>query len=280
MFVWRVRFTPPHAREPSATIRGDASDNRPHRGRPPELSSLGARDSRGRWLRRRRRGRGRPGRDRRGAGPRARRPPARHPASRHERLRHLPAARRLEQREARSHPCLEPRARGLRRPGRDVLRARLPPQGRAVRGGGSGHPRLSRLTLALGLALLVVETAVAVALIATSDHDTSKWTNAALALTAGIAFVVSGLVALVRRPENRTGTYMAAVGYVWFLGALTESNNQWVFVIGILLGSLVWGPVAALALVYPTGRFASRLESTIPWIVVAAGSAVMLAVVL
>jgi PAS domain S-box-containing protein len=139
---------------------------------------------------------------------------------------------------------------------------------------------LSRLTLALGLALLVVEAAVAVALIATSDHDTSKWTNTALALTAGIAFVVSGLVALVRRPENSTGMYMAAVGYVWFLGALTESNNQWVFVVGMLVGSVVWGPLAALALVYPTGRFASRLESTIPWIVVAAGSAVTLSVVL
>ncbi len=139
---------------------------------------------------------------------------------------------------------------------------------------------MSRVTLALGLALLVVEAAVAIALIATSDHDTSKWTNTALALTAGIAFVVSGLVALVRRPENNTGMYMAAVGYVWFLGALTESDNQWVFIVGMLLGSFVWGPVAALALVYPTGRFASRLESTIPWIVVAAGGAVTLSVVL
>ncbi len=139
---------------------------------------------------------------------------------------------------------------------------------------------MSRLTLALGLALLVVEAAVAIALIATSDHDTSKWTNTALALTAGVAFVVSGLVALVRRPENSTGMYMAAVGYVWFLGALAESNNQWVFVVGMLVGSLVWGPLAALALVYPTGRFASRLESTIPWIVVAAGGAVTLSIIL
>ena len=51
---------------------------------------------------------------------------------------------------------------------------------------------------------------------ATSDHVTDKRWTLVLAIAAGVAFVVSGLVAIVRRPDNRTGVYLAAVGYLWF----------------------------------------------------------------
>jgi PAS domain S-box-containing protein len=125
---------------------------------------------------------------------------------------------------------------------------------------------LSRLTLALGLSLLAVETAVAVAIVATSDHA-DKGPTIALAVTAGVAFVLSGLVALWRRPENRTGVFMATVGYTWLLGALGESNSSWVFSIGYALGSLAFAPFSALLLVHPTGRFESRLERAVPWLV-------------
>jgi len=67
--------------------------------------------------------------------------------------------------------------------------------------------------VALGLA------AGATVLVLTSDHDDNKAATIALALTAGLTFVGSGLLSLWRRPENRTGYLLAAVGYLWFLGA-------------------------------------------------------------
>jgi hypothetical protein len=139
---------------------------------------------------------------------------------------------------------------------------------------------LSRVTVALGLALLVVEVALAVALIMTSDRDSNKGVSLGFAVTAGVAFVVSGLIAISRRPENRAGIFMAAVGYTWFLAALAESNNPWVFSIGIVIGGLAFVPFAALLLAYPTGRFGSRFESVFPLLVGATIVGLDLAVIL
>jgi PAS domain S-box-containing protein len=126
---------------------------------------------------------------------------------------------------------------------------------------------LSRLALVAGVVLLVVEVVAAIALFTTSDHDTDPGLNIALAVTVGVAFVVSGLIALERRPENRTGIYLAAVGYLWFIGALQDANNEWVFVGGFALGSVAFIPFAALLLAHPTGRLESRVEAAFPWIV-------------
>ena len=126
---------------------------------------------------------------------------------------------------------------------------------------------MSRTTLALGIALLVVEASVAVAILATSEQNGESWWTNGLALAAGVAFVLSGLIAIIRRPENKTGIYLAAVGYAWFLGALSDSNNAWVSTIGSILGSLAFAAFAALLLSYPTGRFGSRFERAFPTVV-------------
>src|SRR5262245_12911212 len=135
---------------------------------------------------------------------------------------------------------------------------------------------MKRIVIGLGIALLVLEAVVAAVLIATVDSATggavggaaggpaggtqlvgaateTNWTEIGLAIGAGVAFVVSGLVALALRPENRTGIYLAATGYVWFFGALQDANSDWLFTIGFLLGNLVWVPFSALVLAYPTG---------------------------
>jgi len=126
---------------------------------------------------------------------------------------------------------------------------------------------LSRVTLVFGIALLVVEASVATVLVATSDHVTDKGWTLVLAVAAGVAFVVSGLIAIAQRPENRTGFYLAAVGYVWFVGSLTDSDHPWLFAIGILVGGLAFVPFAALLLAHPTGRFDTRLERAFPVVV-------------
>jgi PAS domain S-box-containing protein len=126
---------------------------------------------------------------------------------------------------------------------------------------------LSRLAIALGVALLVAELSVAIALFVTSDHTTDPTQTVVIALTSMAMFALAGLVALWRRPSNRTGIFLAATGYLWFLGALTESNNPWVFTIGWIVGGAAFVPFSALILVHPTGRFETRLDRAIPFVV-------------
>ena len=73
----------------------------------------------------------------------------------------------------------------------------------------------------LAVALAVVEAAVAVAVVVDAGH--SGTTTTTLAVIVGASFVAAGLIALRRRPENRTGVYLAAVGYLWFLNGLGDS---------------------------------------------------------
>ncbi len=123
---------------------------------------------------------------------------------------------------------------------------------------------MSRLTIALGVALLVVEITAAVALLVSNDEIENPWAVAVLGSLAGAAFVVSGLIALSLRPENRTGIYLAATGYLWFVAALSDAGNDWLLTIGFVLGGLVWVPFTALVLAYPTGLLETRLERALP----------------
>jgi PAS domain S-box-containing protein len=123
---------------------------------------------------------------------------------------------------------------------------------------------LSRLTLALGLALLAVEAAACITLIALTSDGTNRWTTIVLILVVGVTFVASGLAALTRRPDNRTGVYLAAVGYMLFLNGLTSSTNEWVFALGFATEGFIWAPFTALVLAYPTGQLQSRVERFIP----------------
>ena len=123
---------------------------------------------------------------------------------------------------------------------------------------------MSRLTFAFGAALLVVAIAVTSAVAATTARDDASWLAFALILTVAIAFVVSGLVALARRPENRTGVYLAAVGYLAFFSILTASENEWIFAVAFVGEVLIWAPFAALIFAFPTGHIQGRLERVIP----------------
>ena len=69
------------------------------------------------------------------------------------------------------------------------------------------------------------------------------------------------MIALWRRPDNRTGFLLVLVAYLWFLGGLTESDNDWVFTIGVLVNSLALGAFVHLLLAYPTGRLQGRRTS-------------------
>ena len=87
-------------------------------------------------------------------------------------------------------------------------------------------------------AIALVEAALAVAVVASSNHDSQPWLTATPALTAGMTFVAAGLVALWRRPGNATGKWLAATGYLWFLASLAEANDSALWTAGFILGNL------------------------------------------
>ena len=95
---------------------------------------------------------------------------------------------------------------------------------------------------------------MAVAFVFTSDHNAHPWLIAAFAVTAGISFIVAGLVALWRRPENSTGFLLAATGYLSFLAGLTELNDSWIWTIGFISANLALISFGALILSYPRAR--------------------------
>jgi PAS domain S-box-containing protein len=123
---------------------------------------------------------------------------------------------------------------------------------------------LSRLALAFGLALLAVVGTTATGLVVATAQEEASGLGIALILVVAVAFVISGLVASERRPDNRTGVYLAAVGYLAFFSILTFSANEWLFAIGFAGETLLWVPFGALVLAFPTGQLYGRLERAIP----------------
>ena len=126
---------------------------------------------------------------------------------------------------------------------------------------------MSRITILFGGALLLVEVVFTAAFVGSSFNPRGSWPALLLGLFLAVAFVVSGLVALALRPENRTGLYLAAVGYLAIFSGMTLSDNDWVFAIGFAGETLVWAPFSALVLAYPTGHFGGKLERRFPLLV-------------
>ncbi len=119
-------------------------------------------------------------------------------------------------------------------------------------------------------AFAVVEAVVAVLVIVDSHHEAHKALAAALDVTAGLSFVITGLIALHLRPRNRTGLYLSAIGYLWFLLALTDANDDVVYTAGIIASNLAFIPFAALILSFPTGlldRAGRRIVELTAWFV-------------
>jgi signal transduction histidine kinase len=116
--------------------------------------------------------------------------------------------------------------------------------------------------------------AVAVALTLTSDHEQHRGLTTALLLFVSMSFVIAGLIGWARRPANRTGMLMVAVGYGVLATSLIETNYSVPYTIGTIVGSLFIAAFLHLLLAYPSGRLLSRSGRTL---VVAGYAAAVLA---
>jgi PAS domain S-box-containing protein len=104
----------------------------------------------------------------------------------------------------------------------------------------------------------VLAAAAGVALTLTSDHEEHPGYTVALALFVSMSFIFAGLVGWTRRPTNRTGMLMVAVGFGVLATSLWEANHSVPFTLGEILGSLFIAVFLHLLLAYPSGRLISR----------------------
>ncbi|WP_051223029.1 sensor histidine kinase [Conexibacter woesei] len=111
-----------------------------------------------------------------------------------------------------------------------------------------------RYALAALFAASVAMAAVMVALVVSSDHESAKGVTAVLGPFIGLSFCGTGVFAWMRRPHNRFGALMTAVGFAWFLGGLTEANDPWVYTLGVYVGPLYLVLVGHMLLAFPSGR--------------------------
>jgi signal transduction histidine kinase len=109
----------------------------------------------------------------------------------------------------------------------------------------------------IGLALALA--AGAASLNAASDHDDGP-ASAAMTIAVGLAFVVAGVVAARRRPDNRTGAVMVVAGLTWFTRIAGEANASVPYTLGVAFGGLAYIPFTYLALSFPSGRLSDPLD--------------------
>jgi PAS domain S-box-containing protein len=100
--------------------------------------------------------------------------------------------------------------------------------------------------------------AVAVLLTLASDHEEHPALAIALGLFVSWSFILAGLIGWTRRPQNKTGMLMVAVGFGVLAGSLSEANYSLPYTLGALLGSLFIAAYLHLLLAYPSGELLSR----------------------
>ncbi|MBB4664660.1 sensor histidine kinase [Conexibacter arvalis] len=94
----------------------------------------------------------------------------------------------------------------------------------------------------------------------TSEHTSPKWLVLALMLTIGGSFTATGMYAWARRPDSWFGLQLSLVGLTTFLTALSASDDDLLFTLGVLVGSLSSAVMIHALLGFPTGRLRSRGE--------------------
>jgi signal transduction histidine kinase len=122
-----------------------------------------------------------------------------------------------------------------------------------------GLPPRRYLLWALGIVGVAAGAANSVG-IANSSHTEFRglWIAGSTAITWG--FLAAGLFTWARRPDNNVGPLMVGVAYAWVFSDLVFSNNSFLFSVGSAFSQVFIAVTIHLLLVFPSGRFESRLE--------------------
>jgi signal transduction histidine kinase len=105
-----------------------------------------------------------------------------------------------------------------------------------------------------------VAAAVAAALALTSDHVSEPGARAALVVWVILPYVLAGVTAWWRRPEDRFGPFMVATGFFFFLSTLSTANAALPYTIGIAFDLFSASLFLHVFLAFPTGRLYGRFE--------------------
>jgi len=122
---------------------------------------------------------------------------------------------------------------------------------------------MGRLTVAAVVGLGLLLSAGSLMLVFASDHEDRPAFVAVTHLLAAWSFILGGLVAWARRPDNRFGLLLTAVGMTAFIGALSESNESIPFTLGWTFGGLFIAVFIHALLAFPRGYLESRLAYSI-----------------
>ena len=79
----------------------------------------------------------------------------------------------------------------------------------------------------------------------------------------GWAFIGTGLFAWYRRPDNRFGPLMTAVGFTWCITGLAAADSKPLLAIGLAFGALPYGFLFHMLIAFPSGRLENRFERTL-----------------
>jgi signal transduction histidine kinase len=116
--------------------------------------------------------------------------------------------------------------------------------------------RLGAVVLLGGVAVAVL--AAVGALTTTTDRPLTVAT--ACHVAAGLSFIVVGLVAWNRRPQNRVGALMVAVGFAWYVSDLRYTSGSLGFSAADYLTPLPLAILGHLFIAFPSGRVESRRD--------------------
>jgi signal transduction histidine kinase len=102
-----------------------------------------------------------------------------------------------------------------------------------------------------------------IAILFTSDREDANIAWAVLGPIVIWSFVGTGLYATHRRPGSRVGVLMVALGFAWFVAAISLANSAVAFSLGLVVGGL-WAAVFLHLLVsFPTGRLPPGIDRRI-----------------
>jgi signal transduction histidine kinase len=118
---------------------------------------------------------------------------------------------------------------------------------------------LRRALIALAFTALAVGV-LAVPVVLGSHHVGPRGLYLASALAIGWSFAGVGLLLWWRRPENRVGMLMSAVGITWLLRSLTAASNGYLIVVGLAFTAIPYALLALMLVSFPDGRLHTRLE--------------------